>query len=106
VWHCGRDVEAVKFCVSGNKLEAEANSEATNFIRSWKQKIFYCFHIPGLPSADKRERFDFLKFIVCPHGQGEGSIFRDFVQTSFMDGSLPLSYSHYSMLHYFKLAWP
>jgi len=56
------------------KLEAEANSEATNFIRSWKRKqkisrvrkrqrtrkhdisrgagsgskkIFYCFHIPG-----------------------------------------------------------
>jgi len=31
------------------KLEAEANSEPTNFIRSWKwkQKIFYCFHIPG-----------------------------------------------------------
>jgi len=40
---------------------------------------------------------DFLKFMVCPHkhgegvvrtffGQGEGgSIFRDFVQTSFMD---------------------
>jgi len=28
-------------------VEAEANSEATNFIRSWKrkQKIFYCFHI-------------------------------------------------------------
>jgi len=31
------------------KLEAETNSEATNFIRSWKwkQKIFYYFHIPG-----------------------------------------------------------
>jgi len=30
------------------KLEAEANSKATNFIRSWKrkQKIFYSFHIP------------------------------------------------------------
>jgi len=29
------------------KLKAETNSEATNFIRSWKrtQKIF-CFHIP------------------------------------------------------------
>jgi len=32
------------------KLEVEANSEATNFIRSWKwrQKIFYCFHISGV----------------------------------------------------------
>jgi len=30
------------------KLEAEANSEAANFIRSWKQKIFYCFRNPGL----------------------------------------------------------
>jgi len=44
---------------------------------------------------------DFLKFLLCPHGQrgrglrqcghfldkGEGrSIFRDFVRTSFMDG--------------------
>jgi len=28
---------------------SEANSEATIFIRSWKQKqkIFYCFHIPS-----------------------------------------------------------
>jgi len=51
--------------------------------------------------------FDFSKFMVCPHGQGGeggrkrgvepvqtfcgqggrgGSIFRDFVRTSFMDG--------------------
>jgi len=43
----------LNFCGSESnlkKLEAEANSEATNFIRSWKrqQKIFYCFHIPVL----------------------------------------------------------
>jgi len=39
---------------------------------------------------------DFLKFLVCPHGQGlsyygqagRGSIFRDFVRKSFMDGLL------------------
>jgi len=39
-----RDAEARK------KLEAEANLEATNFIRSEKRKqnIFYCFHIPGI----------------------------------------------------------
>jgi len=40
----------LNFCGSEStlkKLEAKANSEATNFIRSWKrkQKIFYCFHI-------------------------------------------------------------
>jgi len=40
-------------CRSGStlkKLEAEASSEATNFIRSWKwkEKIFYCFHISAL----------------------------------------------------------
>jgi len=36
-------------------MKAEANSEATNFIRSWKrkQKIFHCFHIP-----------DFDKFLL------------------------------------------
>jgi len=47
------------------------------------------------------EHLDFLKFMVCPHGQGrrglrqcghfadkEGSIFRDFVRTSFTDGPL------------------
>jgi len=35
---------------NGSKLGREANSEATNFIRSWKrkQKIFYCFHIPSV----------------------------------------------------------
>jgi len=45
---------------------------------------------------------DFLKFMVCPHGQGrrasadilwtrgEGSIFRDFVRTSFMAAPLLL----------------
>jgi len=27
---------------------------------------------------------DFSKFMVCPHGQG-GSVFHDFVRTSFMD---------------------
>jgi len=43
----------LNFCESGSilkkKLEAEANSAATNFMRSWKRKqnIFYCFHIPG-----------------------------------------------------------
>jgi len=32
---------------------------------------------------------DLSKFMLCPHGQGErGSISRDFVQTSFMDGPL------------------
>jgi len=32
---------------------------------------------------------DFSKFTASPHGQGgRGSIFRDFVQTSFMDGPL------------------
>jgi len=47
-------LEAIKFLwkrkhFEERKLEAEANLEATNFIRSWKrkQKIFYCFHIPG-----------------------------------------------------------
>jgi len=38
-------VEAVKFCGSGStlkkELETETNSEATNFIRSWKQKQKY-----------------------------------------------------------------
>jgi len=43
----------LNFCESGStlkkKIEAEANSEATSFIQSWKQKqrIFYSFHIPG-----------------------------------------------------------
>jgi len=35
------------------------------------------------------KNFGFFEFLVCPHGQGEGSIFRDFVRTSFMDGALP-----------------
>jgi len=39
-----RDVEAG--ALWRKQLEAEASSESTNFIRSWKQKIFYCFHIP------------------------------------------------------------
>jgi len=34
------DVEAVEE-VRGSKLEAEANSEATNFMRSWKRKQKY-----------------------------------------------------------------
>jgi len=34
------------------------------------------------------KNFGFSKFMVCPHGQG-GSIFRDFVRTSFMNGPLP-----------------
>jgi len=36
-------------------LEVKANSETTNFIRSWKrkQKIFYCFHIAGLKSPSR-----------------------------------------------------
>jgi len=48
-----RDVEAEAVYAEAlrrKKLEAETNSEATNFIRSWKrkQKIFYFFHSPGL----------------------------------------------------------
>jgi len=35
----------------------------------------------------EQETADFSKFMVCPHGHG-GSIFRDFVQTSFMDSPL------------------
>jgi len=32
---------------------------------------------------------DFLKFMVCPHGQGgRGSIFLDFEQTTFMNSLL------------------
>jgi len=46
--------------------------------------------------------------MVCPHGQGEGwlsehfadngegSIFRDFVRTSFMDGPLYICYMHHT----------
>jgi len=48
------------------------------------------------------KKMDFLKLMVCPHEQGgggwasadilrtrgEGSIFRDFVRTSFMEGPL------------------
>jgi len=34
-------------------------------------------------------------FVVCPHGQGErGSIFRDFVRTSFMDGLFLTELTH------------
>jgi len=50
----GRDVKAVKFLWKWKHFEEKSwkrkqNSEATNFIRSWKwkQKILYCFHIPG-----------------------------------------------------------
>jgi len=32
-----------------------------------------------------------MKFVMCPHGQGEReSIFRDIIRTSFMDGLLLL----------------
>jgi len=52
------------------KLEAEANSEATNFMRSWKrkQKIFYCFRIPGIIYAliDSNVQLNFLRFCkIC-----------------------------------------
>jgi len=56
------------------------------------------------PALLAKKTSDFSKFIVCPHGQevrrevsqcghfadkcGRGLIFRDFVQTSFMDGPL------------------
>jgi len=47
------EVEAIQFLwkrkhFEKKKLKVETNSEATNFIRSWKrkQKIFYCFLIP------------------------------------------------------------
>jgi len=30
------------------RKKLEANSEATNFKRSWKRKTFYCFHISKL----------------------------------------------------------
>jgi len=42
----------LNFCGSRSTLKKEAgreaNLEATNFIRSWKQKIFYCFHYTSL----------------------------------------------------------
>jgi len=48
MWKRKLEAEAVKFLWKRSrstlkKLEAEANSKATNFIRSWKlkQKIFY-----------------------------------------------------------------
>jgi len=48
----------------------------------------------GRPQFLEQKTSDFSKFMVCPHGQGGfsqreqeggGAIFRDFVQTSFMD---------------------
>jgi len=44
-------LEAVNFLWNRKhfkKQEAEANADATNFIRSWKrkQKLFYCFRFP------------------------------------------------------------
>jgi len=55
--------------------------------------FFWC----GRPHFLVQKNSDFSKFMVCPHGQeglnqwtrGKGgSIFRDFVRSSFMDGPL------------------
>jgi len=44
---------------------------------------------------------NFSKFILCPHEQrGRGSIFRDFVRTSFMNGPLRLFYFFISFLSF------
>jgi len=61
-------------------------------------RFFRC----GRPSFLAQKSLDFSKFMLCLHGQGEkgvepgqtfcvqgeGSIFRDFVRTSFMEGPL------------------
>jgi len=65
------EAEAVEAEALGRKkLEAKENSEATNFLRSWKRKqnISYCFHNPCF----KLSRFSWWgrKNILCSGPQG------------------------------------
>jgi len=70
---------------------------SADIFRTKGEGFFRC----GRPHFLAQKTLDFLKFIVCPHGQGGGrsgqcgqgvgSIFRDFVRTSFMDGPLAIS---------------
>jgi len=52
------------------------------------------------PHFSKQKTSHFWKFMVCTHGQGgRGSIFRDFVRTSFMDRpKVEISRSEYRVL--------
>jgi len=44
--------------------------------------LTFCGQEGGRPYFLVQKTSDFSKFKVCPHGQGKGVIFRDFVRTT------------------------